>query len=110
MDRPLPEDTLAPRDPGGFTVQGSFRWADVPALPVGLETSAMAAREASSKLELAITVDLFAAGRMRLTLQSRAFPLPAGTELRARTSYFGHVMVWPDQKSYRVLQIGRAHV
>lgn len=106
LDRPLPEDTLVARDPSGFTVAGSFRWADVPALPVGLETSAMAAREASSKLELAITVDLFTAGRMRLTLQSSGFPLPEGAELRARTSYYGHVLVWPDRKSYRVLPAG----
>src|SRR5205823_6234828 len=32
--------------------------------------------------------------------------LPPHSELRARTSYYGHVLVWPDQKAYRVVPAG----
>jgi hypothetical protein len=59
-----------------------------------------------AKTELRVTVDLATVGRMRFLLESGAFPLPAHTELRARTSYHGHVVVWPDGAAYRVLAPG----
>jgi hypothetical protein len=105
-DRPLPEDPLGSRDTTGFTIAGSFRWADVPTVPIGLETSAAAVRDAAGKLELTVSIDLSTAGRMRFALESPAFSLPPHSELRARTSYYGHVLVWPDQKAYRVVPAG----
>jgi len=43
---------------------------------------------------------------MRLALTGAAFPLPARTEIRAKTSYYGHVLVWPTGSVYRVLPPG----
>ncbi len=43
---------------------------------------------------------------MSLTLASRIFPLPEGTEFRSRLDRFGHLVVWPDQRSYRVAPRG----
>jgi hypothetical protein len=40
---------------------------------------------------------------MRFTLTSPVFPLPQNSELRARSDAYGHVLVWPDGSSYRVL-------
>jgi hypothetical protein len=106
LDRPLPEDGPAARDATSITIVGSFRWADVPPVPIGIETSAVAVKEATSRLELAVAVDLFAAGRMRFALDSPGFPLPEHTEVRARSSYYGHVLVWPEHKAYSVLPAG----
>lgn len=42
----------------------------------------------------------------RWVIQSRVFPLPPGTEFRSRADRLGTVVVWPDQRSYRVAQPG----
>lgn len=44
--------------------------------------------------------------RMRLIMTSSVFPFPIGTELRARGDRHGHVLLWPDGRSYRVVPSG----
>jgi hypothetical protein len=104
VDHALPEDTAAVHDATGFTIEGAFRWADLPPVVSGPDGPATS-KETTSKLELAFVVDL-AAGRMRFSFESLAFPLPEHTELRARTGYYGHVLVWPDATAYRVVPPG----
>jgi hypothetical protein len=105
-DKPLPDDTLTPKDSSGYEIEGAFHWADVaPPLPIP-ELSISAVHDALAKTELGVTVDLATAGRMRLSFESAAFPLPAHTELRARTDYYGHALVWPSGAAYRVLSPG----
>ena len=99
----MPEDTLGTRDTAGYTVEAAFRWADVPP-PSPEATSTL--REAVQRLELKFVIDLVSAGRMRVSFESGGFPLPLHTELRARESYYGHVLVWPDEKAYRVIPAG----
>jgi hypothetical protein len=105
-DHPLPEDALSSKDGVGYTLVGVFRWADVPPPAPVPEAVPAAIKESAQKTELAVTVDLASVGRLRFALESPAFPLPAHTELRARTSYYGHVLVWPSGTAYRVLTAG----
>jgi hypothetical protein len=44
-----------------------------------------------------------------MVLHSPTFPLPHRTEIRARADRLGHVVVWPDQRSYRVVPHGALH-
>jgi hypothetical protein len=60
------------------------------------------ARSASS---FDVSVEL-GAGRLRLRLESDRFLLPEGTELRARSDYYGHVLLFPDRSRYVTIQSG----
>jgi hypothetical protein len=62
-----------------------------------------AAREAA---QLRWGIELSDTGRMRISFDSRALPLPSGTELRARSERYGTLLVWPDRRSYRVIAPG----
>lgn len=46
------------------------------------------------------------AARLRLVLHSPTFPLPNRSEIRARADRLGYLVVWPDQRSYRVVPPG----
>ncbi|HEX3596037.1 MAG TPA: hypothetical protein VHU80_13085 [Polyangiaceae bacterium] len=102
-DRPLPTDANGARDSAGYTLEGSFRWADTPAIAPDVPASL---KDVAGRLELKVVIDLSSSGRMRFELDSDAFPLPVHSELRARTAYYGHVLVWPDETAYRVLPAG----
>lgn len=105
-DRPLPQDALTTKDSAGYTLQAAFRWADVPPAPSIPELAPAAVRDALSKTDLRVTIDLLSLGRMRFAFESATFPLPPHTELRAKTSYYGHALVWPTGSTYRVLAPG----
>lgn len=47
--------------------------------------------------------------RMRWVLQSRVFPFPEKTEIRARADRIGHLVLWPDLRSYRIAPTGSLH-
>jgi hypothetical protein len=104
--RPLPEDTISAKDGVGYTVEGAFHWADVPAPTSAPEVSAAAIKEAQQKTDFNVTVDVGNVGRMRFTFVGVSFPLPPHVELRSRTSYYGHVLVWPNGNAYRSLASG----
>ncbi|HEX4334986.1 MAG TPA: hypothetical protein VH062_03675 [Polyangiaceae bacterium] len=104
-DRALPEDTNGAHDATGFTMEAAFHWADTPPLASGSDVPP-SSKETAARLELKVIVDLSAMGRMRFSLESDAFPLPVHSELRARTGYYGHVLVWPDTSAYRVVPAG----
>lgn len=58
-----------------------------------------------------ITIDLLREtatreARQRWVLETDVFPLPRDTELRSRADRLGHVIVWPDARSYRVIPSG----
>lgn len=102
----LPRDTLTAKDGTGVTLEAHFKWLDVPGPNAVPELSTDALKKAKEKTALKVTVDLAPAGRMRFTFASVAFPLPMGTELRAQSEHYGHVLVWPDGNAYRVLRAG----
>lgn len=49
------------------------------------------------------------AARMRWVLRSRAFPFPETTEILTRADRIGHVVLWPDHRSYRIAPTGSLH-
>jgi hypothetical protein len=53
-----------------------------------------------------MAIELAPLGRMRVVFTSRGLPLRQGSEIRARTDHYGHVLVWPNNEGYRVLPVG----
>jgi hypothetical protein len=104
--RALPEDTVTAKDGVGYTVEGAFHWTDVPGPSSAPEVATSAIKDAQQKTDFLVTVDLGNVGRMRFAFVGSSFPLPEHTELRARTSYYGHVLVWPNGHAYRTLAPG----
>ncbi|MCB9582130.1 MAG: hypothetical protein H6717_34160 [Polyangiaceae bacterium] len=103
---PLPRDTLAAKDGTGVTLEARFKWFDVPSPPSGGEVATAAINKAKQAMEPRVTVDLAPAGRMRFTFGTPVFPVPENAELRSATEHWGHVLVWPDGFSYRVMLPG----
>lgn len=115
-DQSLPPDVV-PRDvvpPGvrdvpstltGYTLTASLHVGDVPPPPAkAQEMNGVAVEAARRRSELRWTAD-FVPARLRVALAG-AFLLPEGTELRARADRYGHVVVWPDGRSYRPMPPG----
>ncbi len=105
---PLPADTpVSQKDTApGLTLDAAFRWRDVPAPPRAPEVSADGLREAQKITALTLKIDLAEAGRMRAELTGAAFPLPAHSELCARSDHYGNILVWPKAEGYRVIPPG----
>ena len=98
-DDPLPADAL-PREVVGYTLSAVLRAHEVHAPPRTPDVNVQAIEAARRKMEPRFAIDL-SPTRMRVVLAGPGFPLPADTELRARTDRFGHVVVWPGGGSYR---------
>jgi hypothetical protein len=105
-DRALAADVWEPHDLSGLELAARFRWPDIAPPPRLPEANADALARLAEKTRFLVTLELAAAGRMRLALSSGNFVLPASTELRARLEGLGHVLVWPDQRRYAVVQAG----
>ena len=112
---PVPDalraDPMAPESPttrevAGLTLDAVFRWRDVPGPPKGPEVSAEGLREAQKLTALTWKIDLAEPGRMRIEFTSRALPLPAHAEIRARSDRYGNLVLWPLATQYRVVQPG----
>lgn len=105
-DRELPLDRVsslagAPSTGVSFSLRfSSSSWARAVRLPQG----------ASRGLDLSLAFEVlsFSNGleRLRVTFPEGGWLLPEGTELRARSDKLGHVLVWPDGRSYRVVPVG----
>lgn len=110
--RPLAEGTALPiesassKDLAGVSLESAFRWRDVPPPPKAPEVAAEGIKEAARLTALTLRVDVTDGGRMRIQLTSRALPLPGGTELRARSDRWGHLLLWPNATEYRVIPAG----
>jgi hypothetical protein len=104
-DRWLPEDSAELRETAGIKLKARFRWPDVPAAPRPPEANAEALDRARGASTFDVGIEL-GAGRLRLRLASDRFLLPEGTELRARSDRFGHVLLFPDGSRYVTVQAG----
>jgi hypothetical protein len=105
-DEALAADSFKTKDTSLVALEGRFLWFGAPPPPNTPEVDKSAVQKAAEKVALTTTVELSPAGRMRFVLTGSAFCLPPGTELRARSDRYGHVVVWPDGKSYRIVQPG----
>jgi hypothetical protein len=96
-----------PRDPtrlAGYSLLATVRTGEGPAAPKWPEVNVPALDAARRKGEARIAVD-FTPSRARFVLTGD-FVLPQGTELRARSDRYGHVVLWPGEEAYRVAEAG----
>jgi hypothetical protein len=105
-DRALPNDLWEPHDLSGLVLAARFRWPDVAPPPRLPEANGEAVQRAAEMTRFVATIELGAAGRMRFVLASSSYVLPEGTELRARSETLGHLLVWPNQRRYSIVQPG----
>ncbi|HEY3497220.1 MAG TPA: hypothetical protein VGK73_21130 [Polyangiaceae bacterium] len=105
-DQALPPDLGEPHDPSGLELKARFRWPDLGAAARLPESNSDVIERARATSTFDVRAELAATGRLHFTLESRRFVLPEGTELRARSEYFGHALVWPDGHRYVTVQPG----
>jgi hypothetical protein len=117
-DREVPADTPhevsrelgakdVPRDPkelAGYRLQIVLHMGEGPPAAKGPEINGNAIDAARHKTEAHMVVDA-SQTRARFVL-SQGFVLPPGTELRARSDRYGHVLLWPGEDAYRVAEPG----
>jgi len=102
-DQALPGET--PRETNGLTLTARLRFLDLVAVPRVPEQNTDGVQRGRDAAGFEIVVDL-AGGRMRLVFASRAFALPAGSELHSRDDLYGHTLLWPNRTTYTVIAPG----
>ncbi|HET7538766.1 MAG TPA: hypothetical protein VFK05_02810 [Polyangiaceae bacterium] len=102
-DRALPSET--PHESSGFSLNARLRWLDAAAAPRVPEQNPEGVQRARDAGNFELVIDL-SGGRMRFSFASRAFSLPAGSELHARDDLYGHALLWPNHTTYTVLAPG----
>jgi hypothetical protein len=105
-DQPVSADSIGPREMSGVSLVGEWRWTDTPPPPKAPEVHAEGLAAARRVTALKWVVTLTEAGRMRVLFDARAFPLPLGSELRARADRYGHVLLFPNGTEYRTVPPG----
>lgn len=96
-----------PRDPkelSGYELQVVLHMGEGPPAAKGPEVNGNAIDAARRKTEAHMVIDT-SLSRARFILSS-GFVLPAGTELRARSDRYGHVVLGPGDDTYRVAEPG----
>ena len=102
-DQVLPGET--PHEVSGLTLTARLRWPDAAPAPRVPEQNADGVQRARDATGFDVVIDL-AGGRMRFAIASRAFTLPAGSELHARDDLYGLSLLWPNRTTYTVLAPG----
>ncbi len=102
-DQVLPSDV--PRESSGLTLTARFRWLDLVGPPRVPELNADGLQRARDAVGFDVVIDL-AGGHMRFAFASRAFTLPAGSELHARDDLYGHALFWPNHTTYTIFVPG----
>jgi hypothetical protein len=103
-DRPIDPDP-PPHDAVVYTLLAVLRPSDTPPAPKGPEFNPSGVEAARKKTDPLLSID-FTPQRARIVLSTAGFALPAGTELRARSDRYGHVVLDPDGATYRVAAPG----
>jgi hypothetical protein len=93
-----------PRELSGYELQVVLHMGEGPTAAKAPEINFSAIDAARRKTEAHMVVDT-SLSRARFVLSS-GFVLPAGTELRARSDRYGHVLLWPGEDTYRVAEPG----
>jgi hypothetical protein len=89
---------------GGYSLLASLRTGEGPSGPKGAEVNLTAIEAARRKLEAHVLVEA-SQTRARFVL-SGGFVLPQGAELRARSDRYGHLLLWPGEDTYRIVEPG----
>jgi hypothetical protein len=103
------DDTLSPegelRLAPGVGLEARFRWLDPPPAK-SPDANPEAHVRARDKTAFQLALELSALGRLSVSFTSRAYPFPAGVELRAREDRYGHLLLWPNGRTYTPLPPG----
>jgi hypothetical protein len=106
VNQPLASDILKRGAAAGLEMEFQITWPEVKrSVQVGAEQIDTWPR---FQVQLLREIPTRAA-RMRWVLHSRAFPFPETTEIRARADRIGHLVLWPDHRSYRIAPTGSLH-
>jgi hypothetical protein len=92
------------RELSGYSLQAVLRTGEGPPAARGPEVNTLAIESARRKTEAHVAIAITQT-RARFVV-SGGFVLPQGTELRARVDRYGHVVLWPGEDTYRVLEPG----
>ena len=98
------DSTRDPKELSGYEIDLVLHAGEGPPAAKGPEVNALAIEAARRKTEARITVEA-SQSRARFVF-SGGFVVPAGTELRARADHYGHLLFWPGEQSYRVVEPG----
>ena len=105
-DRPLEADPLShEHESTVYTLLAVLRPSDLPMSPKGPENNVTGLDAARKKTDGLLSID-FTPTRARIVLATAGCTLPSGTELRARSDRYGHVVLDPDGSVYRVAAPG----
>lgn len=104
--QPMGPDSLKERELPGLRLEGEFRWPDITEPPRSSAQSPRGMATAKKQVALKLTVDVAEMGRMRARVVSKALFLWQGSEIRARSDDYGHLLLSPDGGSYLPLAPG----
>jgi hypothetical protein len=87
----------------GLQLEAEFTWPGrmrpVPLHGLTLE----GASELRASLSRSVSIDLATVDRMRVVLTSNGFPFPEDTALLSRRDREGHLLLWPDETTFRIV-------
>ncbi len=103
---PPPSKTATAKIPTSLSLEARFDWpGSNPGLQfVKLEEEEAEVASARVRRNLQVTAELD--GTTAVVMTGGAFPVPQGSQLLARPDHLGHLLLWPDQATYRVLPPG----
>jgi len=102
----LEPERLVHREMQGLTLTAEWSWDGVPSAPPGPEVHAAGVKAARAVTRHLWQIELLEAGRLRVVFDAPSFALTKYTELRSRSDLFGHILVWPNSESYRIIPSG----
>jgi len=106
-DRALRDENVLGTSAAGFEFVVDFFWPEVRRGPELGERAELAhASWLVEGLSGAIEADSERVPHQRVLLKGALFQLPQDTEIRSRGDRFGHIVVWPDGRSYRTVPEG----
>lgn len=112
VDGELSAEVSPARDGWLLELRGEFAWPELDARSVEVVSEAPSSGRGGSPDPTALPtrpeLRLFVSPQGSLTVKfaSPTLALPVGAQLRSRSDRWGHVVVWPDRRSYRVAPRG----
>jgi hypothetical protein len=100
------KDRLRIKDMQGVVMQAKWVWHQLENAPKDPEVAPAKIEELQKLTAHTWKIWLAEPGRLRISFEGVAFPIPKGSELRARFDLLGHVFVFPDANQYRVVPVG----
>ena len=96
----------AQRAPSGVSLQARWVLPGLAGPAAGGSSHGEAIARLRDEMAGAWSIALWARGRMRVDFSSRGLPFTRGSALLARRDRYGHLLLWPNARAYRVLTPG----